>query len=203
MYYYNVETYFKMIVPIGVDCGMAEFLKKYNLRTSSFPFDWTVTYNGVSSCINDDFKFFTEPLDKRINKYDMYFHHDFIHHHLLSQDTEKYVRRYNRLLEILTSGSEEVIFCRKGHASHLHKEHNGKYTHITSDLDDAEQLNLVLQTKYPNLKYKIIVILVCGDCFNSAETYTSESSNIEIHNIASPQADDARFNDLCRTIFKV
>lgn len=192
-----------MIVPIGVDCGMAEFLQKYKLRSSSFPFDWTVTYNGVSSCINDDFKFFTEPLDKRINNYDIYFHHDFDIPNLLSQDTEKYTRRYNRLRDILKSGSEEVIFCRKGHASHLHKEHNGKYTHITSDLDDAEKLDTVLQTKYPNLTYKIIVILVCGDCFDPSKVYKSESSRIEIHNIASAQADDARFNNLCRTIFKV
>jgi len=59
---------------------------------------------------------------------------------ILSQDTEKYTRRYNRLLDILKSGSEEVIFCRKGHASHLHKEHNGKYTHITGDLYDAEKI---------------------------------------------------------------
>lgn len=192
-----------MIVPIGVDCGMAEFLQKYKLRSSSFPFDWTVTYNGVSSCIDDDFKLFTQPLDKRINKYDMYFHHDFVNPTLLSQDTEKYTRRYNRLLDILKSGSEEVIFCRKGHASHLHKEHNGKYTHITSDLDDAEKLDTVLQTKYPKLTYKIIVILVCGDCFDPSQVYKSESSRIEIHNIASAQADDARFNKLCRTIFKV
>lgn len=192
-----------MIVPIGVDCGMAEFLKKYRLRSFSFPFDWTVTYNGVSSCIDDDFKFFTEPLEQRINKYDIYFHHDFDHHHLLSQDTEKYVRRYNRLIDILKSGNEEIIFCRKGHASHLHKEHNGKYTNITSDIDDAEKLDIVLQAKYPNLKYKIIVILVCGDCFNPNEVYTSESSRIEIHNISSAQGDDARFNNLCRTIFKV
>ena len=192
-----------MIVPIGVDCGMAEFLQKYKLRSSSFPFDWTVTYNGVSSCIDDDFKFFTQPLDKQINKYDMYFHHDFVNPQLLSQDTEKYTRRYNRLLDILRSGSEEVIFFRKGHASHLHKEHNGKYTHITSDLDDAEKLDTVLQTKYPNLTYKIIVILVCGDCFDPSKVYKSESNRIEIHNIASAQADDARFNNLCRTIFKV
>ena len=183
-----------MIIPIGVDCGMAEFLKKHKLRSFSFPFDWTVTYNGVSACINDDFKSFTEPLEKQTNKYDMYFHHDFVHNHLLSQDTEKYVRRYNRLIYILKSGNEEVIFCRKGHASHLHKEHNGKYTNITSEIDDAEKLNIVLQAKYPNLKYKIIVILVCGDCFQSSKEYTSESSRIELHNISSAQADDARFN---------
>jgi hypothetical protein len=133
----------------------------------------------------------------------MYFHHDFVHPHLLQKDTEKYVRRYNRLLEILTSGNEEIVFCRKGHAPHHHQEHNGKYTNITSDLEDAEQLDLVLQAKYPNLKYKIIVILVCGDCFDHNEVYTSKSNRIEIHNIASAKVDDDRFDKLCRTIFQV
>ena len=45
-----------MIIPIGVDCGMAEFCKKYNLRTRSFPFDWIVSYNGVSKCIENNFE---------------------------------------------------------------------------------------------------------------------------------------------------
>jgi len=192
-----------MIVPIGVDCGLADFIKKHNLRSFSFPFDWIVTYNGVSSCINDDFKSFTEPLDNRINKYDMYFHHDFVHPHLLQKDTEKYVRRYNRLMDIFKSAAEEIIFIRKGHAPHHHPEHNGKYTKITSDLEDAEKLDIVLQTKYPNLQYKIIVILVCGDCFQSSQEYTTGSSRIEIHNIASAKVDDDRFDKLCRTIFKV
>ena len=47
-----------MIIPIGVDCGMANFCKKYNLRNASLPIDWTVSYNGVSKCIEDDFKNF-------------------------------------------------------------------------------------------------------------------------------------------------
>jgi hypothetical protein len=67
-----------MIIPIGVDCGMAEFFKKYNLRGLSLPFNWTVTYNGVSNCIDNNFNNFIESLDtKRINMYDIYFHHDF------------------------------------------------------------------------------------------------------------------------------
>ena len=192
-----------MIVPIGVDCGIADFIKKHKLRSFSFPFDWTVAYNGVSSCINDDFKSFTEPLDNQINTYDMYFHHDFIHPHLLQKDKEKYVRRYNRMMDIFTASTEEIIFVRKGHAPHHHQEHDGKYTNITSDLEDAEKLDVVLQTKYPNLKYKIIVILVCGDCFQSSQKYTSSSSRIEIYNIASAKVDDDRFDKLCRTIFKV
>ena len=192
-----------IIVPIGVDCRIAQFVKDNNLRSFSFPFDWTVSYNGVSSCISDDFRLFTEPLQSRINRYDIYFHHDFDDARLLQIHREKYVRRYTRLTELLKSCKEEVVFCRKGHAVHHHREHNGKYTNITSDIDDAEKLDSVLRTKYPNLKYKIIVILICGECFQPEQLYTSKSKCIEIHNIASVQADDKQFTDLCCSIFNV
>jgi len=189
-----------MIIPIGVDCGISEFLKKYNLRNISFPFDWNVTYNGISKCINDNFKFFTEPLNNRINKYDIYFHHDFQNNNLLNQDKEKYIRRCQRLINILETSNEEIIFCRKGHAFHHHNEYNGN---IINDIDDAEKLDIILSNKYSQLKYKIIVILVCCKCFNKIEKYKSKSDNIDIYNIVTPQADSTIFENLCRNIFKV
>jgi hypothetical protein len=192
-----------IFIPIGVDCGMALFFKNYNLRKQSFPFDWTVSYNGVSKCIEDDFKFFTEPLNEKINTYDIYFHHDFEENETFNKDKEKYYRRYQRLINILETSNEEVIFCRKGHAFHHHNEHDGKYSNITNDIDDAEKLNSVLLNKYPQLKYKIIIILVCGQCFNPLETYKTNSDRIEIHNISTPQVDDTIFENLCRDIFKV
>lgn len=108
------RTDFTMIIPIGVDCGMAEFLKKYNLRSFSFPFDWTVTYNGVSSCIKDDFKFFTTPLDKRINKYDIYFHHDFLRPDLVSRDTENTLEDITAYLIFLSLEMKKLYFVEKG-----------------------------------------------------------------------------------------
>ena len=190
-----------MIIQIGVDCGMASFLKKHNLRTEAFPFDWNVTYNGVSKCVEDDFKHFTDPLHNRINDYDVFFFHDFERD--FEEDKEKYARRCNRFIHTLESATDDIIFCRKGHASHHHCEHAGKYSNITSDIDDAERLNEVLITKYPQLKYKIIVILVCGICFNPTETYKSNCEFIEIHNIATPQADTVVFENCCRNIFNV
>jgi hypothetical protein len=192
-----------MIIPIGVDCGMAEFVKKHNLRKEAYPFDWNVTYNGVSKCFEDNFNCFIEPLNNRINIYDVYFHHDFENINLLNQNKEKYIRRYQRLINILKTSNEEIIFCRKGHACHNHNEHDGKYSNIVSDIDDAEKLDIILQNKYPQLKYKIIVILVCDKCFNPIEIYKSKSDKIEIYNIATPQADVAIFENLCRNIFAV
>jgi hypothetical protein len=193
-----------MIIPIGVDCGMAEFLKKYNLRTLSLPFDWTVTYNGVSNCIDNNFTNFIESLDtRRINMYDIYFHHDFNNITTYNEDSQKYIRRCNRLMNILETSNENIVFCRKGHACHHHYEHNDKYCDITNDIVDAEKLNTILSNKYPLLKYKIVVILVCGKCFNSNEIYKSTSNNIEVYNIATQQVDDALFENCARNIFKL
>jgi hypothetical protein len=190
-----------MIIPIGVDCGMAEFCKKHNLRTMSFPFDWIVSYNGVSKCIENKFEEFTEPLNNRINKYDMCFVHDFELNGNHEHDKEKYNRRCNRLMNILET-NEEIIFCRKGHASHLHAEHNGKYSVIANEIEDAERLTNFLKN-YPELNYKIIVILVCGKCYDNTCIYKSNSDKIEIYNIATPQAEDAIFEKCCRGIFNI
>ena len=192
-----------MIIPIGVDCGMAGFCRKYNLRDLAFPFDWTVTYNGVSKCIDDEFEFFTKSLNNRFNEYDIYFHNDFYDSKLFYQDKEKYNRRCQRLINILETSNEDIIFCRKGHSCHHHYDHNEKYYNITNDIDDVEKLNIILLKKYPNLKYKIIVILLCYKCFNSFETYKSDSDKIEIYNIASPQVNKTTFENCCRNIFKV
>jgi len=192
-----------MIIPIGVDCGMANFLRDYNLRNISLPFDWNVTYNGVSNCIDDDFKCFTEPLNNKINQYDIYFHHEFENQELFDKEKEKYNRRCQRLANILETSSGEIIFCRHGHACHHHNEHNGKYNNITSDIDDAEKLNVILSNKYPHLKYKIIIVLVCGKCFNANENYKSSSEKIEIYNISAPHADETIFENCARNILNV
>jgi len=194
-----------MIIPIGVDCGMAEFVKKYNLRNISFPFDWNVSYNGVSKCIDDDFKLFTEPLNDRLNQYDIFFHHDFVTDDLevINETKEKYIRRYKRLINILETSEEEVIFFRKGHNSCHHSEQNGKYNNITNDIEDAEKLDIILSNKYPQLKYKIIVIVICNICFNPHEIYKSNSDKIQIYNLVSPDLFYIHFEHLCRNIFNV
>jgi len=192
-----------IIIPIGIDCGIADFLKKYNLRTFSFPFDWAVSYNGVSGCIDDDFKYFVEPLNNRINIYDIYFHHDFENSLLLNEDKQKYIRRSQRMVNILETSDEEIIFCRKGHACHHHHEHSGKYSDIVSDIEDSEKLDIIISNKYPHLKYKIIVILVCGNCFDPYITYKSNSDKIEIYNISTPEANADIFENIARWIFKV
>jgi hypothetical protein len=191
-----------LIVPIGVDCKVADFCVKYNLRKMSLPFDWCVSYNGVSKCLADNFIQFINPLNNRINVYDIYFHHDFDNANLIQNDIDKYIRRCNRLLDILEKGEEEIIFLRNGHCCHHHSEQDGKYNKIVSDIEDAENLDNVISEKYPKLKYKIIIILSCDKCFEPNVEYKSIKNSIHIYNIASPEFNLERFNCKCFEICK-
>ena len=192
-----------MIVSIGVDCGVSDCCKKYGLRNMSLPFDWVVSYNGVSECIADDFKSYTSPFNNRINKYDIYFHHDFNGDSNSDDDIAKYDRRCNRLINLLETSSDEIIFCRKGHACRHHYEHDSKYFIIKNDIDEVENLSAVLSKKYPNLNYKIILTLQCGHCFDSTRKYTSKSDKIEIHNISGSLDDHGAFDEFFRGIMKL
>jgi len=158
-----------LFVSIGIDCDVANFLSKYNLRKASLPFDWNVSYNGVSKCIENDFKNFTEPLSAdRINEDDIYFHHDFLDGAATqSPDHDKYHRRCLRLLNMFETSEktgEYILFIRKGHLCYHHEEQKGKYKNIVCDVEDAKRLSGILRSKYPLIKYKIIVVLGCTKC---------------------------------------
>ena len=177
------------IVPIGVDCGLANLLRNSGLRTVALPFDWTVTYHGVAQMFKNDFKDLVPQIPGRglLNtKYGIKFHHDIFPH-----DAEKYERRLQRLRNLLVSDTP-LVFFRKGHASHLHDEYS-----VVDDLQDAEELDAHLQARgFGGKKYKIIVVLVCGLCFDCDKTYSSSTPRIEVQNIATPKCDDVKFNSL-------
>jgi hypothetical protein len=179
----------KMIISIGVDCCVASFLKKYNLRNYSFPFDWNVTYNGISQCIQNNFNDFIPDINSKINKYDISFVHDFTLN-TFNDDICKYLRRIDRLKKILSECNDDIIFIRKGHSCHHHLEHNGKYENIVSDIDDIEKLDIFLKNKYNKLNYKIILLIICKKCFNSDVIYTSTSDRISIYNIVMSPVND-------------
>lgn len=191
-----------MYIPIGVDCGVATALRKYGVRTWAFPFDWTVTYNGVSACVADNFRRFL-PTDatasERINDYDVFFMHDFLDAACVS-DKEKYLRRISRFQEVLATTDEEVVFIRRGHGNHQHLEHEGRFLDIKSDIVDARDLAAVLKERYPRLNFRIVVILVCGRCFSAVQEYKSGLVNVDIHNIVSLEADTAAFEECVRRI---
>jgi len=218
-----------IFISIGVDCGPAEVLRKKKIRLVAYPFDWTVTYKGVSEIIQTNFKHFL-PKDNEninINSGVLYLHAKF------PEDTEKYERRISRFYKVLEDNNkinrqsksrhttqknilksikhskispykndiidnteslykppETILFIRKGHGEHHHKEdfvtkYNGK---IKNDIKDAEDLDKYLQHKYPHLKYEIHVFLVCKQCFQRHIKYTTNSRNIKIYNIINNYA---------------
>jgi hypothetical protein len=194
-----------MFISIGVDCGMASFIKDQKKRHAAFPFDWTVSYNGISECIKDNFKEFIPDENELINKYGIYFHHDFKSKNR-EDDINKYTRRIERFQQMLHQYSlemkdEYIIFCRKGHSNYHHLEHNCRFNNIKNDIEDAEELDIILSQQYPNLKYKIIVILVCEKCFDANKIYKSNSMNIDIYNISNSKCSDKLFIECATKIF--
>jgi hypothetical protein len=176
-----------IIIPIGIDCSISSFLIRNGLRKISLPFDWVVTYTGVHDIIDDLFKDYIPDCHgsgKILNKnYNVLFIHD-----NFPEDKEKYIRRINRLNDILTNSDEEVIFMRRSHLTRHHDE----YDNITNDFEDSKKLSLLLQDKYPKLKFKIVLILMCGECFNHNINY--EYQNIEVYNISSNTVDNCEFD---------
>lgn len=177
-----------IFVPIGVDCGIATELRDNKLRMAAYPFDWVVTYNGVSDIIKQKFSSYL-PVDA--NFYDEYdfesrkmrcsrISHTLFMHNIFPDDIEKLNRRIQRFLWLLQNTTEEIIFIRKGHAVHHHTEAKLYNVTLKCDIADAEQLYVYLSQKYPMLKFKILVFLFCDTCFEHDKTYLSKYQNMYI-----------------------
>jgi hypothetical protein len=151
-----------IIIPIGVDCGIASFLRDNNLRHSSLPFDWCVTYNGVYDIIENNFNTF---LPKDDSTFCNLSSTSFVHCKF-PKDTVKMQRRIQRFMDILNNATDNILFFRKGHAQHNHKEAIDFNCPMKNDIVDCEELDSYLKQRYPKLKFKIITILFCTQCFD-------------------------------------
>jgi len=157
-----------IIVPIGIDCGVSLVMKKYNLRKISLPFDWVVSYKGIKEILENDFKeyipesaIYKEGTDIVVyNKYDV----KFIHDKFDEEDNNKYKRRIERLKNILETNTDYIYFIKKGHSYHHHGEYN-----FIDDIVDVKELNKYIKDKYPKLSYKIILILLCNNCYKNID----------------------------------
>ena len=186
-----------VFIPLGIDCGLAGLLQKSSLRTCAFPFDWNVTYMGISNIFKDNFDNFIPDNSiiintKPGNKYHMSFPHN-----EFPRDSDKYTRRIQRLLTLLESSNEHIILFRRSHSCDHHTEH----TDIKNDINDIEELDILFKTRYPNLKYTFIISLACSKCYNPNIIYKSQSNTIDIYNIVAPKdINDEKFNDLYNTV---
>ena len=168
-----------IFIPIGIDCSVATILKKCNLRTFSLPFDWVVSYNGVSDIISNKFSNYLFP-DKKTN---ISCHTKFVHN-IFPNDYNKMNRRIDRFMELLKNEKEQLVFIRKGHSIHHHEETKINNCHLKNDLDDCFDLHKHLKNTYSKLNFKIIIFLCCEKCFGFNTTYNSNLDNIEIFNIS-------------------
>lgn len=167
----------KVIVPIGIDCGVAGFLKENNLRYFSLPFDWVVSYGGAFETISKEFDEYILNHSEVNHKLNVKFVHQ-----KFPQDTETMKRRILRFLNLLKNEDDEIIFLRKGHSEHHHDECKKDNLNLKDDLLDCKQLSDFLNKNYPNLKFKIIVFLVCSKCYRYGENY--DNDNIIVYNVS-------------------
>jgi hypothetical protein len=87
-------------------------------------------------------------------------------------------------MDILNNATDNILFFRKGHAQHNHKEAIDFNCPMKNDIVDCEELDSYLKQRYPKLKFKIITILFCTQCFDIHKIYKSSSDNIIIYNKA-------------------
>lgn len=176
-----------IIIPIGSDCQITFALRDNGLRQQAFPFDWVVSYGGVADIIKNKFRGYLPTSATKVHS-DTYFMHN-----TFPDDLEQLNTRINRFLELLNTSTEEIVFIRRGHSSHHHQESDDFHVNLKNDLLDCQELADHLKKEYPNLKFKIILILICGLCFDPDKVYQS-TSEIQIHNIAHSYRDDDKFH---------
>lgn len=197
-------------VSLGVDCGVANTIKKLGKRTCSLPFDWVVTYAGVSNVVKNEFK---EYLDVETVKPNIYYNEKynvlFVHNHF-PNDHEMMTKRGERFISMLKETTEKVIFVRKTHAKHHHAEIAMYGTDfsidkslVLNDFEDIKEFDLFLKSTYPNLNYEIHFILSCDVC-HKQKTFENNSNTIIIHDLINNSGfnpiDD---NDLLKYMLKL
>jgi len=219
-----------IFIPIGSDCFNTIGLKDNNIRLFSFPFDWIVTYNGIYDIIKNDFIDFIpknqfidtnsnnqqnknllnicDKKDLEIDNHNNAIYHTkykiLFLHNKFPEDNEKIQRRIRRFNEILQKSENKVIFIRKTHMNHHHNEIKKFFNEdkIKNEIIEAEKLDILLQTKYPNLEFQIILILACELCYLD-NNYTSKSKNIIIENISKKYGNNNFEKKYCELITKI
>lgn len=195
-----------MFISLGADCGTANILNNLKLRGCSLPFDWVVTYEGITKIIKKEFRNYlpkssADCADKK------YLHNGVLFlHNSFPDDTIIMERRIVRFMGILKNPKEKITFIRKSHGEHHHTEYNN----VINDIDDILALDVLLKSKYPMLKYEIHLILMCNKCFCGYVADKDIPETIMIHNIShhittenstTIENDTKIFNEYCKKLF--
>lgn len=178
----------KIYVSIGADCGSAGMLREAGKKTFSFPFDWLVCFHSVHTAFENDFKGFLEdrvinPYVAGVNEFNYNYNIRFFHRDLIKDYDRTIQRRVDRLLELLKSSDKEVIFLRRSHGVLHHDEMRYCGIRAPQEIDDVKDMELlveVLKRKYPQLKFKINLFLMCPHCNKGRQNSDSEHLNIRV-----------------------
>jgi len=171
-----------IVIPIGCDCNITFRLRDRFIRTTAYPFDWLVTYNGVADIIKNEFNNFLPQDGSKLCCNTWFKHNEF------PQDLEQMQRRIDRFMDLIKTSNVEIVFIRKSHELHHHEESNRFNYILKNDIQDAEELYQHLKKGYPSLKFKIFVILMCPKCFEQNKNYYS--NDIKIYNITKDKVNN-------------
>jgi hypothetical protein len=185
-----------LIISLGIDCGPKLLIKdKAKIFQETLPFDWSITYKGVSSIIENGYKnLLNNPIpsidDESYNDVEngIKFKHDgkfcknkdcsnFTYipdtskEKTLDEVKQKYIRRLDRLKDYLykynaSTNNQQIIFIRKSHDEIHHIDSSHYGIVIKNDIDDSIELEKFLSKEYPTLNYLIVVFLICEECFD-------------------------------------
>ena len=53
---------------------------------------------------------------------------------------------------------------------------------LKNDITDTEELHDHIKNTYPNLNFEIVLVLMCGKCFESNQTYSTSREKLYIFN---------------------
>lgn len=163
------------------------------LRECSYPLDWVVSFGGVSKLFEKKFENFIPDNDPSKNyfyqngdnfpwskEYDIMFRHD-----SFPESTEKYEHRISRLLQMLDTTAERVLFIRKCHPDSHHEEVAHQNILYENDIQDVLDFEKALNKNFPNLSYHIVFMLLCNRCYSNKTIMKNElSKNISVYNIS-------------------
>lgn len=177
---------FDLIFGIGENCNTSLMLRRYNLQTASFPFDWLDNshFKKNLSILCSEFNGFTDKNDLKLvensnngvceryynTKNELYFVHDFpIKKDFESQYPiveEKYHKRGERLIKRISSGKKCLIVFMTKNSDSIDK--------IISEVE-FERENL--KEKFPKTQISFLYIINSSD---GKYTYNDKKLNLKI-----------------------
>ena len=152
-------------ISLGNDCVVAAYLRDHGLRSHAYPFDWAVTYGGVSGILaQSESRALASWCSVDAEGYNAA--HGSLHLHMpfpLALPTM--ARRLERLRQTLADPGINVVLIRRSHTLHHHFERGDA---LVDELADARALARALASAHPDKAaaggFRIELMLACDQC---------------------------------------